>query len=55
MPTRTPPMEAVKVFLRWISAMLRVYFKPGSGKARDAILKVCYQLSTKPFNAEGAE
>src|SRR5450759_5608057 len=34
LPTRTPPMVAVKVFLRWISAMFRVYFKPGMGKAR---------------------
>src|SRR5271157_3274672 len=26
LPTRTPPIEAVKVFLRLISAMLKVYF-----------------------------
>src|SRR5580658_5730295 len=26
LPTRTPPMDEVKVFLRWISAMLKDYF-----------------------------
>src|ERR1035437_428348 len=26
LPTRTPSIEAAKVFLRWISAMLVVYF-----------------------------
>src|SRR5271155_1831691 len=34
LPTRTPPMVAVEVFLRWISAMFRLYFKLGLGKAR---------------------
>src|ERR1700674_465719 len=35
LPTRTPPMAAMKVFLRWIWAMFRLYFKPVTGKERE--------------------
>src|ERR1700693_2579582 len=38
LPTRTPPMAAVKVFLRWIWAMFRLYFKPGGEKARGMVV-----------------